>query len=158
LLSVARRDEPDVELSEQQQRPPTAESTMAGPTLALVASGAVAVIALALAGLAGGPYLDFSSLNGWLALFAISAFAALFSLPFVLERLMKAAHPERTEHWERVMLFWGAIAAAALALGGVLIAAGGFSPAASLTDAAGLLIAIEAGMVVLTLLAWLLSG
>jgi MFS family permease len=113
LLSVARRDEPDVELSEQQQlRPPTAESTMAGPTLALVASGAVAVIALALAGLAGGPYLDFSSLHGWLALFAISAFAALFSLPFALERLMKAAHPERTEHWERAMLLWGAIAAA----------------------------------------------
>jgi hypothetical protein len=131
---------------------------MSAPTLALVVSSAVAVIALVLAALAGGPYLDFSSLNGWVALFAVAAFAALFSVPFAIERLLKAAHPERAEHWERAMLIWGAVASAALILGGGLIAAGGFSPAASLADAAGLLIAIEAAMVVLTLLAWLLSG
>jgi hypothetical protein len=56
------------------------------------------------------------------------------------------------------MLYWGAVATAALVLGGVLIAPGGFSPGASLADAAGLLIAIEAAMVVVTLVVWLLSG
>jgi hypothetical protein len=45
----------------------------------------------------------------------------------------------------------------ALAIGGLLIAAGGFAPGDSLADAVGLLVAIEAGMVVLTLLAWVLS-
>jgi len=142
----------------EELRAPRAEPAMAGPTLALVTSSAVAVIALILAALTGGPYLDISSLNGWLALFAVAAFAALFSVPFAVERLLKAAHPERAEHWERVMLLWSAVAVAALVLGGVLIAAGGFSPAASLADAAGLLIAIEAGIVVLTLVVWLLSS
>ena len=107
--------------------------------------------------LTGGPYLDLSSLNpGWL-LFAVAAFAALFSVPFAVERLLKAAHPERAEHWERAMLIWGAVAAAALVLGGLLIAAGGFSPGDSLADAVGLLLVIEAGMVVATLVVWVLS-
>jgi hypothetical protein len=148
-----------MERPEQEElRAPRVEPAMAGPTLALVASSAVAVIALVLAALTGGPYLDISSLNGWLALFAVAAFAALFSVPFAVEGLLKAAHPERAERWERAMLLWGAVAVAALVLGGMLIAAGGFSPAASLADAAGLLIAIEAGIVVLTLVAWLLSS
>jgi hypothetical protein len=131
---------------------------MSGPALALVISSAVALIALVLALLAGDPYLDLSSLNGWVAVFAVAAFGALFSLPFVIERMLRTAHPERAEYWERAMLYWGAVATAALVLGGVLIAPGGFSPGASLADAAGLLIAIEAAMVVVTLVVWLLSG
>lgn len=131
---------------------------MSGPTLALVASVAVAVVSLVLAGLAGGPYLDLSSLNLWVAVFAVAAFAALFSVPFAIERLLKAAHPERAEHWERTMLIWGALATAALVLGAVLIVAGGFGPGSSLADAVGLLLAIDAGMIVVTLLAWLLAG
>jgi hypothetical protein len=137
---------------------PRSEPAMSGPTLALVASSAVALVALLLAALTGGPYLDLSSLNAWVAAFAVAAFAALFSVPFAVERLLKAAHPERAEYWERAMLLWGAVATAVLVLGGALIAPGGFSPGASLADAIGLLIAIEAGMVVVTLLAWLLSG
>ncbi len=124
---------------------------MSGPALALMISSAVALISLVLALLAGAPYLDFSSLNGWVAVFAVAAFGALFSLPFAIERMLKAAHPERAEYWERAMLYWGAVATAALVLGGVFISEGGFSPGASLADAAGLLIAIEAAMVVVTL-------
>ena len=131
---------------------------MSRPAVALVASSAVAAVSLALAALTGGPYLDLSSLNAWVGVFGVAAFAALFSAPFVIERLLESAHPERGEQWERTMLLWGALATAALVLGGALIAAGGFSPGASLADAAGLLIAVEAGLVVLTLLAWLLSG
>jgi hypothetical protein len=137
---------------------PRSEPAMPGPTLALVASSAVALVALLLAALTGGPYLDLSSLNAWVAIFAVAAFAALFSVPFAVERLLKVAHPERAEYWERAMLLWGAVATAVLVLGGALIAPGGFSPGATLADAIGLLLAIEAGMVVVTLLAWLLSG
>jgi hypothetical protein len=143
---------------EQPLEAPRAEPAPSAPALALVASSAVALIALLLAALTGGPYLDLSSLNLWVAVFAVAAFAALFSVPFAIERLLKAAHPERAEHWERAMLLWGGLATVALVLGGVLIAAGGFAPGASLADAVGLLIAIEAGMVVVTLVVWLLSS
>ena len=99
---------------DQRLESPQVEPAMSGPTLALVASTAVAVVSLVLAGLTGGPYLDFSSLNPWVAVFAVAAFAALISVSFAVERLLKAAHPERAEHWERAMLIWGAVATAAL--------------------------------------------
>jgi hypothetical protein len=38
-----------------------------------------------------------------------------------------------------------------------LIAAGGFSPGDSLADAVGLLLVIDAGMIVATLIVWVLS-
>lgn len=117
----------------------------------------MAVLSLLLAGLAGGPYLDLSSLNPWLAVFAIATLAALISVPFAVERLLKAAHPERAEHWERAMLIWAGVAAAALLAGVLLVAAGGFSPGASLADAVGLLLVIDAGMVVATLVVWVLN-
>lgn len=142
----------------EQPQAPRPEPAMSGPTLALVASGGVAVASVLLAALAGSPYLDLSSLNVWVAVFAVAAFAALISVPFAVERLLKAAHPERAEHWERAMLIWGAVATGALVLGGTLIAAGGFSPAGTLADAIGLLLVIDAGMVVATLVVWILSG
>jgi hypothetical protein len=137
---------------------PQVEPGMSAPTAALVGSIGVAIAALALAALKGAPYLDLSSLNVWVAVFAVAAFGALFSVPFALERLLVAARPERTERWERAMLLWGLVALVAIIAGGLLIAAGGFSPSESLPDAAGLLLAVEAGMVVVTLVVWLLSG
>jgi hypothetical protein len=146
-----------VEHGDRLPEPPQVEPAWSGPTLALLAAAAVAAVSLLLAGLAGGPYLDLSSLNPWLAVFAISAFAALITVPFAVERLLKAAHPERSEHWERAMVIWGGVAAAALLVGVALIAAGGFSPGDSLADAVGLLLVIDAGMIVATLVVWVLS-
>lgn len=138
--------------------PPQAEPAISRPTLALLAGVAIAALSLLLAGLAGGPYLDLSSLNLWLAVFAVAAFAALLAVPFAVERLFDARDPGRAEHWEQSMLVWGAVATAALLVAGLLIVGGGFDPGSSLADAAGLLLGIDAGLVVLTLLAWLLSG
>jgi hypothetical protein len=118
----------------------------------------VAVASLVLAALAGSPYLDLSDLNFWVAVFAVAAFAALFSVAFVVERLLTAADPERAEHSERAMLIWGAVATAALLAGLVMIALGGFSPGSSLADAVGLLLVIDAGMIVVALAALVLSG
>jgi hypothetical protein len=150
--------EPDQQEDGAGIEPPQAEPAMSAPALALVGSTGLATAALALAALKGAPYLDLSSLNLWVALFAVAAFGALFSVPFALERLLVAARPERAERWERAMLLWGLVALVAMIVGGLLIAAGGFSPAGSLADAAGLLLAIEAGTVVVTLSVWLLSG
>jgi hypothetical protein len=143
---------------EEPLRGPREDPAPSGPILALVAGAGIAVVSLVLAGLAGGPYLDLSELNPWVAVFAVATFAALFSVPFAVERMLKAAHPERAEYWERAMLIWGAVATAVLLLGGLLIVAGGFSPGDSLADAAGLLLVIDAGMIVISLLAWLLAG
>lgn len=139
-------------------RAPGEEPAPSAPLLALISGAGVAAASLVLAGLAGDPYLDLSELNLWVAVFAVASFAALFSVPFAIERLLKAAHPERAEYWERAMMLWGAVATAVLLAGAALIAAGGFDPGGSLADAAGLLLVIEAGMVVVTLLAWLLAG
>jgi hypothetical protein len=142
---------------EKRPQPPGSDTALAGPTLALAGGAGAASVSVLLAALAGGPYLDLSSLNIWIAVFAAAAFVALFAVPFATERLLKAAHPEREEFWERAMLIWGAVAAAALIAGIALIAFGDFSPAASLADAVGLVLAIEAGMVVATLAVWVLS-
>lgn len=143
---------------ERPLQPPQVEGATSGPMLALVAATGLAIAALILAAVKGAPYLDLSSLNGWLAMFAAAAFAALFAVPFAAERALRAARPGTAERWEPAMLVWGGVALAALLLGALLIAAGGFSPADSLADAAGLLIVIEAGLVVLTLGVWMLSG
>ena len=138
-------------------QPAREEPGLPGPALALLGCGAAALLSILLAALSGGPYLDPSELNAWVAVFAVASFAALFSVPFAIERLLRAAHPEREESWERSMLIWGAVATAALVLGLALIVGGGFDPGDSLADAVGLLLAIEAGMVVATLAFWILS-
>jgi hypothetical protein len=134
------------------------EPVAAWPIVGIVAGSAVAVVAVALAAVAGSPYLSFSSLNPWIAVFAVSSFVALFAVPFAINERIVARDPERAEAWERAMVVWGAIALAAFACALVLILAGGFSPGDSLADAVGALIAIETGMVLVVLLGWLLSS
>ena len=128
------------------------------PLLALAGGGAVAAIAVLAAALDGAPYLSLSSLSPWIALFAVAAFGALFAVPFAANRIIVAADPGRAEAWERAMLVWGAVALAALGLGALMIWTGDYSPANSLADAIGLLLVIEAGIVVLVLAAWMLAG
>jgi hypothetical protein len=128
------------------------------PQLALLAGVGLAALSVLLAALAGPPYLSLSSLSPWLVVFAIASFGALFAVPFAVNGALVAADPTRAEAWERSMLAWGGVAIAALALGMLMIWAGGFSPASSLDDAVGLLLAIEAGMVLAVLLALMLAG
>jgi hypothetical protein len=144
-------------LTAEPQRAGGSESTP-WPLLALAGGLAVAAISVLLAAVDGPPYLSLSSLSPWIAVFAAAAFVALFAVPFAANRLIVAADPRRAEGWERAMLVWGAVALLALGLGAAMIALGGFSPARSLDDAVGLLLVIEAGMVVLVLLGWVLAG
>ena len=135
-----------------------AEPVASGPAVALGVALAFALISGLLAGASGPPYLSLSSLSPWIAVFAAASFAALFAVPFAVNRLLVARRPARPEAWEPAMLAWGAVALAALAAGVLLIWGGGFSPSDSLADAIGLLLAIEAGLVVLALGTWLAAG
>ena len=138
--------------------PAVTEPAPSWPHIALAGGLAVAAVSVLLAAIDGPPYLSLSSLSPWIAVFAAAAFATLISVPFAVNRMIVAADPGRAEGWERAMLLWGATSLVTLGLGAVMIAIGGFSPARSLDDAVGLLLVIEAGMIVLVLLAWILAS
>lgn len=125
--------------------------------IALIGAG-VAGASVIGAGAVGPPYLEIEALSPWIVIFATALFAALFAFPFAAHRALVARRPGAAERWEAAMLWWGALATGCLALGIALIAGGGFSPGDTLADAVGLLLTIEAGLVVLTLGAWLLSS
>ena len=64
---------------------------------------------------------------------------------------------EADARWERALLWWGAVALAALALGLLLGLPSGFG-SDSLAGSVGLVICVEAVLVLGTLVAWLISG
>lgn len=128
------------------------------PVAALVAGAALSAACLILAAALGPPYLDLSSLNAFMAAFAVLAFGTLFAVPFGANRLLVNADPHRAEAWEAAMLVWGGVATALFAVSALLVFPGEFSAADSLADAAGLILLIESGLVLLVLGAWLLAG
>ncbi len=130
----------------------------------LVAFGgtATALVSLALAGLAGGPYLTSEGVNGWVVVFAAGLLAALVAAPQVIEAHLRARRPQaegglRDERWEGAALAWGGLTLLVLAIAIPVGIAESFS-GESLAGTAALLATIEAGLVMLALLAWLLAG
>jgi hypothetical protein len=126
------------------------------PTLFALGGAATAAVALVLAGAAGPPYLSLAELNPWLVVYAIGLFASLFATPFALHRGLGGLL-ESDARWERALLWWGAVAVAALAIGVLLGAPSGFA-SDSLAGSAGLVAAAEAVLVLGTLVVWLVSG
>jgi hypothetical protein len=126
------------------------------PALFAAAGLAVAALSLALAGADGAPYLSFGDLNPWLVGFAIGLFIALFATPFVIHARIGGLL-EADARWERALLLWGAVALAALGVGLLCVLPSGFG-SDSLAGAAGLVIVVEAALVLGTLAVWLLSG
>jgi hypothetical protein len=122
----------------------------------LAAAAGLAIVALVLAGTVGPPYLSFERLNPWLVVYAIGLFAALFATPFVLHR-RTGGMLEADARWERALLWWGAVAAGALAIGLLAGLPSGFA-SDSLAGSAGLVACIEAALVLGTLVVWLISG
>jgi hypothetical protein len=121
-----------------------------------VAGVAVAAVSILLAAAAGGPYLSLERLSPWLVTYAIGLFAALFAAPFLIrERL--GGMLEADARWERALLLWGALALALLGVGLVCGLAGDFA-ADSLAGSFGLVSAVAAGLVLATLIVWLISG
>ena len=128
------------------------------PLLALGLGAAFASAGLLLAGATGEPYLNTDSVNPWMIVFAAGLGAALFATPFAIERRMRPRIAESDRRWERALLAWGAVAVGVLVAGFLLGVAGDWASGSSLAGAAGLLITIEAVLVLGTMLVWLLSG
>lgn len=130
-----------------------------GRTIALgaISAGLIALVSVPLAALAGSPYLSSGRVNGWIIVFALAFLCLLVAIPFVFEQRMRERRPDRDQRWERATVIWAAIAAAVLVLSFLLANGSGFS-GSSLAGTIGLIGAIESGLVVLAVGAWLLSN
>jgi hypothetical protein len=135
---------------------PDAVSNARIPAICLAVGATVSVITVPLAALAGPPYLSFEALSPWVVLFAIGLFGAAFAAPFVIHASLGGAL-EADARWERALLWWGAATLVGLVVGALIGAPSGFA-SDSLAGALGLVIVVEAVLVLGTLLAWLLSG
>jgi hypothetical protein len=126
------------------------------PRSFVLAGLALAAASVALAAAAGPPYASLSHLSPWLVAFAIGLFAALFALPFELHDRLED-RLESDARWERALLLWGAAALGLLAIGSLYGAGWGFG-ADSLIGSLALVAVIEAGLILASLVAWLLSN
>jgi hypothetical protein len=126
------------------------------PALCLVAGIGIALVSVALAAAAGGPYLTLEELNPWLAVYAIGLFAALFATPFAIHRGLGGLL-EADTRWERALLWWGAVSLCVLGAGLLAGLPSGFA-SDSLAGSIGLVTVVEAVLVLATLVVWLLSG
>ena len=131
------------------------DGEQSGRFAALLAIGGAgtAVVSALLAAAAGEPYLEADGVNPWIVVFAAGLMAALIAFPFGLEVRLRERYPDRDKRWEAALVVWGLVAGALLALG--LIA--GFDTA-TLRGALGLILALEAALIVATVVVWLLRA
>jgi hypothetical protein len=125
--------------------------------LALASGLALAFAGLMMAAATGAPYLTGGDVNGWIAVYAVGLFAALFSTPFLIEQSLRASRGEEEARWDYALPLWGGIA---LVIGAValLVGIGTDFAGDSLAGTAALITLIETGLVVLTLIAAALAG
>lgn len=126
------------------------------PRTALLAGLGVAAAGVILAGATDGPYLTSDDVNWWIVVFAAGLFACLFALPFAIERRLRARLDDSEKRWERALLLWGGASAVVLAAGVIAGSSAGWS-GSELAGAIGLIVTIEAGLVLATMIVWLLS-
>ncbi len=126
------------------------------PVTFIVLGAAIACISIPLAAAAGGPYLSLSELSPWIVTFAVGLFIALFATPFAIHGALGDLL-EADARWERALLLWGAVSLGVLGLGLLLGLPGGFG-ADSLLGSLGLVCVVEAVLVLITLVLWLLSN
>jgi hypothetical protein len=139
-----------------QREAPRGANDVRTPARFLAIGAGIALASIPLAAAAGSPYLSLDSLNPWLVGYAIGLFIALFATPFAIHRGLGGLL-EADARWERALLWWGAISVALLALGALAGAPSGFD-SDSLAGSIGLVTLVEAGLVLGTLVVWLVSG
>jgi hypothetical protein len=135
--------------------PPQKASVERRATLFVVAGAATAIVSIPLAAAAGAPYLSFGSINPWLVTYAIGLFASLFATPFLIHARM-GGELESDARWERAMLWWGVVAFAVLAASVICGLPSGFDTDA-LGGAIGIVGVVDAGLILATLVAWMLN-
>ena len=128
------------------------------PALLALGSGlALALVGLMMAAATGSPYLTSGDVNGWMVVFAVGLFAALFATPFLIEQALRASREEAEARWDYALPLWGGIA---LAIGAValLVGVGTDFAGDSLAGSAALIAVIETALVILTLIVTALAG
>lgn len=126
-------------------------------SLGLAASGMVAFGGLIGIAVSKPPYIGGDGISFWAAVFAIGTFGMLMAVPFALQALRLERHPEKTLSWEWALSIWAVVAATVLIAGFALAAASGVS-GSSVAGAVGILIGVEASLVVAILGSWMLFG
>lgn len=121
--------------------------------LLAIGGGGVAGLSVLLAAAAGEPYLDSDGVNPWIVVFAAGLMAALVAFPFGFEVLLRERYPDRDKRWEASLVVWGLVAGALLVAGWTA----GFDTS-TLGGAVGLILVIESGLIVGTVIVWLLTG
>ena len=124
-------------------------------TLFVVGGAATAIVSIPLAAAAGPPYLSLDSLSPWIVTYAIGLFAALFATPFLIHARL-GGELEADARWERAMLWWGLVAAGVLAASVICGLPSGFDSEA-LGGAIGIVGIVDAGLILATLVAWMLN-
>jgi len=127
------------------------------PRLAIAVGAIAALAGLAVAGTTGSPYLSADGINLGLVLFGAGLFAALFAIPFSIERGMRGTEPDRDRRWERALIRWALAAAAVIAAGAVLTLAFGFT-GGTLGGSVAIVVLLDGALIAGTLVAWMLSG
>ena len=127
------------------------------PATFLAGGLAAAAVSLALAAIAGPPYLALSGLNPWIVVFAIALFAALFASPFAIHRAARRRCSRATRAGSGRS--WGGARRplGVLAIGLLFGLPSGFS-STSLAGSIGLVAVVESALVLGTLVLWLLSN
>lgn len=120
-------------------------------------SGIVAGIGLIGMGSSDGVQLGAHGLSGWAAVFASGFFGLLVSLPFGLQAIRLGRRADTSISWEWALTAWAAITAGVL-VGGFALAIGTGISGAGAAGAAGIIIAIEASLVIAVLGSWILFG
>ncbi len=124
-------------------------------TLVVVAGAATAIVSIPLAAAGGPPYLSLDSLSPWIVTYAIGLFAALFATPFLIHSRL-TGNLEADARWERALLWWGAVALAVLGASVICGLPSGFDPD-TLGGALGIVGIADAGLILATLLIWMLN-
>ena len=127
------------------------------PAIAIIAGVSIAASSLILAAVDGPRYLSLSQLNFWLVPFSAGLFTALFAVPFLAHRTLFKDNPSPDRRWELAVLVWGGCALVVGALGFALGATGGFG-SDSLAGSAGLIVVVEAGLILGAVLTQALAG
>ncbi len=124
-------------------------------TLFVVGGAATAIVSIPLAAAAGPPYLSLDALSPWIVTYAIGLFAALFATPFLIHARL-GGELEADARWERAMLWWGLVATGVLAASVICGLPSGFD-ADALGGAIGIVGIVDAGLILATLVAWMLN-
>jgi hypothetical protein len=127
------------------------------PRLAIATGTVAALVGLALAAALGEPYLEADGVNAGLILLGAGLFAALFAIPFSVERGLREAEPDRDRRWERAFIRWGVAAAVVIGAGAVLALAFGLS-GHSLGGSIAIVVLVDGVLIAGTLVAWMVSG